>query len=191
MTARLIVLCVCSVAVAFPSVWASDAVDAVIPAPSAMASSKTSAALGGSTETGGPIEVLTPKIGLKMPEKNREQITLSFQIALDRVREVPECAGIFTELGADGAGTIGRIIFYPIGRHELGTDVCRGRVANTIVGGGPVWLCRGFSRLTDTQAAMIIIHEALHHAGLTERPRDPKGMTSAAINDMVLTRCGL
>jgi hypothetical protein len=191
MAARMIVLCVCSVAVAFPSVWASDAVDAVASAHSAETSSNTTTALGGSPETGRPSQILTPKIGVEMPEKNREQITASFQIALDRVREVPECGRLFAELGADGTGTISRIRFYPIGRHALGTDVCRGRVANTIVGGGPVWLCREFSRLTDTQAAMIIIHEALHHAGLTERPRDPKGMTSAAINDMVMTRCGL
>lgn len=179
MAARMIVLCVCSAVVAFPSTWAADAVDAVASADRAEVSSKTTT------------EIQTPRIGPKMPEKNRERLTVSFQIALDRVREVPECGGMFSELGADGAGTISKIRFYPIGRHALGTDVCRGRVANTIVGGGPVWLCRGFSRLTDNKAAMIIIHEALHHAGLTERPLDPEGMTSAAINDMVLTRCGL
>jgi hypothetical protein len=191
MAARLVVSCVCFVAVAAPSTWASDAVDAVASTRFTEASTQGTASLGGTVEPVQATAILTPRIGVKMPEKNREQITVSFQIALDRVREVPECGGMFTELGADGAGTLGRIVFYPIGRQGLGTDVCRGRVANTIVGGGPIWLCRGFSQLTDTQAAMIIIHEALHHAGLTERPRNPKGMTSAAINDMVLTRCGL
>jgi hypothetical protein len=115
MTARLIVLCVCSVAVALPSVWASDAVDAVASADLTEVSSITTVSHAGSPESGEPIEVLEPKIGLKMPEKNREQITASFQIALDRVREVPECGLLFAELGADGVGTISRMIFFPIG----------------------------------------------------------------------------
>jgi hypothetical protein len=70
--------------------------------------------------------------------------------------------------------------------------LCKGSVAYTFVGGGaPIWLCREFSRLTDKGAAMIIIHEALHHAGLTEWPKDPKGMRSGRINRMVTKRCGL
>jgi len=38
---------------------------------------------------------------------------------------------------------------------------------------------------------MVIIHEALHHAGLTEYPQDPNGMTSNQINGMVAEQCGL
>jgi len=60
-----------------------------------------------------------------------------------------------------------------------------------MVGGGPVRVCRDFSRLSDSQAAMVIIHEALHHAGLTEYPQDPNGMTSNQINGMVAEQCGL
>jgi hypothetical protein len=45
--------------------------------------------------------------------------------------------------------------------------------------------------LFDEQAAMVIIHEALHHAGLSEYPQDPDGMTSRAINGMVMEQCGL
>jgi hypothetical protein len=99
---------------------------------------------------------------------------------------------MFTELGADGVDTITRIFFTPIGKRQARADICNGTVAYTLVGGGPTtWLCREFSRLTDKKAAMIIIHEALHHAGLTERPKDPKAMTSAGINRMVSKRCGL
>ncbi|MCG6947754.1 MAG: hypothetical protein LJE93_02410 [Acidobacteria bacterium] len=45
--------------------------------------------------------------------------------------------------------------------------------------------------LSDEQAAMVIIHEALHHAGLSEYPKDPDAMTSRAINGMVSEKCGL
>jgi len=189
MAARLIVSCVC-VAGLFPlTAWASDAVEAAARVHSTETAVPETACPG--TSAGVVLDSIKPRIGVEMPDNNREQIDVSFRIALERVREVPECGGMFTELGADGVDTLGRAIFYPIGRHALGTDVCRGRVASTIVGGGPIWLCRGFSALSDNRAAMIIIHEALHHAGLTEWPRDRKGMTSAAINDMVMTRCGL
>jgi hypothetical protein len=127
-----------------------------------------------------------------MSDNNRERLTSSFQIAIDRLREVPECREMFTELGSDAVDTVTRIYFTPIGIHGARANICNGTVAYTFVGSGPItWLCREFSRLTDKQAAMIIIHEALHHAGLTERPKDPKGKTSASINRMVSKRCGL
>lgn len=132
-----------------------------------------------------------PWISPSMWQRNREQVVASFRIALDRVREISACAELFTKLGADGRTTLARIVFHPLGHHELRSDVCRGNVAYTLVGGGPVWLCRRFSRLSDSQAAIIIIHEALHHAGLTEWPRDPDGMTSAAIDAMIATCCNL
>jgi hypothetical protein len=58
------------------------------------------------------------------------------------------------------------------------------------VGAAPTFLCTGFSSLTDEHAALVLVHEALHHAGLTESPSDPSGMSSAAINEMVRTACG-
>ena len=127
-----------------------------------------------------------------MSDDNREQLVGSFQIAIDRVQDVPECRELFTKLDADGIDTISKIFFTPIGKREARADLCNGSVAYTYVSGGPTtWLCRDFSRLNDKKAAMIIIHEALHHAGLTERPKDPQGMTSAGINRMVSKRCGL
>jgi hypothetical protein len=38
---------------------------------------------------------------------------------------------------------------------------------------------------------MVIVHEALHHAGLNEYPKDPDAMTSKQINGMVMKHCGL
>ena len=37
---------------------------------------------------------------------------------------------------------------------------------------------------------MTLLHEALHHAGLTEKPADPDGMTAREIDGMVNNVCG-
>jgi hypothetical protein len=37
---------------------------------------------------------------------------------------------------------------------------------------------------------MTLIHEALHHAGLTEKPMDPGGMSAREIDGMVNRACG-
>lgn len=137
-----------------------------------------------------PGSLIEPRFSPRISPRDRERISVSFRIALDRVLEVPECGAMFTELGAEASATLGRMYFHPIGWHELKPDVCNGSAVYTLVGGGPIWVCRRFSRLSDSQAAMLIIHEALHLAGLTERPRDANGMTSAAINGMVSKRCG-
>ena len=39
-------------------------------------------------------------------------------------------------------------------------------------------------------AAVAVIHEALHHAGLTEAPHDRLAMTSIEITEMVEDACG-
>jgi hypothetical protein len=171
---------------------AAHAADTVGPEASRADSAAVAAVLHEESSAAGDDEtVCRPTISTKMMAKNRHKISDAFELALDRVREVPECRGLFEGLGADWKESLGRIVFLPIGRAQGRGDVCRGKSAYTMVGGGPVRVCREFSRLSDTQAAMVIIHEALHHAGLTEYPLDPDGMTSNAINGMVAESCGL
>jgi hypothetical protein len=183
MAARFVVLCVGVFALMTSSSWATDAVDSV----ATLNASEATAA----PENSGPQPSFEPKISAEMSTKNRDQLVVGFQVALEKVREVPECSELFTGLGADGIDTLGKVYFFPIGYHEAKANVCHGSIAYTLVGGGPTWVCRDFWRLTDREAAMIIIHEALHHAGLPERPGDPDAMTSAGINRMVIKNCGL
>jgi hypothetical protein len=189
MAARLVVVCVCILAANIPTAWASDAIDPGTPARPREGSAGLDA--GDAALNGGHITTFEPRISAEMSSKNREKLIVAFGIAFERVRDVPECGDLFTELGADATVTLDRISVYPIGRHEAKPNVCRSSIAYTFVGGGPTWICRKYWRLSDKQAAMVVIHEALHHAGLTERPRDPDGMTAAAINGMVTKRCGL
>ena len=186
MAARLVVLCVSLTVLVISPVCASDAIDTV-----STASGVGDAARREVVASSNSLIHFEPRIDPGMSDNNRERLGSSFQIAVDRVQEVPECREMFTKLGADGIETVAKIYFTPIGVREARAEICNGSVAYTFVGGGPTWLCRKFSRLSDKQAAMIIIHEALHHAGLTERPRDPNGMTSAGINKMVSKSCGL
>ena len=45
------------------------------------------------------------------------------------------------------------------------------------------------SRLSDERAAMLVVHEALHHAGLSEKPLNRRCMTSLEINTLVGKKC--
>jgi hypothetical protein len=187
MVARLVVLCGCALMVTSPCGWASEGNDVA-------SSAQLAEAMDGFGEiavSAGNAPSFEPRISPEITGENRGRLMAAFQLALERVNEVPECRELFDELGAVAIDTLGHFFFFPIGKLEARANVCRTSVAYTYVGGGPTWLCRKYWRLTEKDAAKIIIHEALHHAGLTERPKDPGGMTSAGINRMVSKRCGL
>jgi hypothetical protein len=189
MAARLAVACLGVVVLTLSSAAASDALDAV---DAAVEIDVAGVIVPGSNRDR---DVWRPNIDRRisgeMSQKNRDQLIVAFEVALERVQMMEECRDLFTNLGADPMATLSKVSFYPMGRREALPNMCRGADAYTMVGGGPTWLCRDFWRLTDKRAAMVIIHEALHHAGLTEWPRDPDGMRSVAINRMVAERCGL
>jgi hypothetical protein len=133
---------------------------------------------------------IEPWIDVHMPPRVKEKLRAALDLAGQRIREVPECAGLFTELGADGIEILQTTYYFPVLTYKRGLLSCRRAVAFTYVGEAPTFLCNGFSGLADERAAMIVVHEALHHAGLTEKPQDPKGMTSREINGMVRKGCG-
>jgi hypothetical protein len=65
------------------------------------------------------------------------------------------------------------------------TSICRRSLAQSYVGGAPTWVCRRVWSLSDEHVALVVIHEALHHAGLTEKPQDRNAMSSGEINTLV------
>jgi hypothetical protein len=135
-----------------------------------------------------------------MSERVSERLEAGFALALERVREVESCGGLFTRLGADPIETLATGLYFPVDTHRREVEVC-GRNAATIshgaknlayttVGGAPTWICRHFGRVSTETAAVAVIHEALHHAGLTEWPHDRLAMTSEEITKMVEAACG-
>jgi hypothetical protein len=105
------------------------------------------------------------------------------------VREVPECAGLFSRLNTEGTDALTKTLYYPADP-RLEKKLCRGAEAFTWLGASQTYVCRRYSSLTNDFAAMLLVHEALHHAGLTERPQDRKAMSAHEINVMVTRACG-
>lgn len=119
----------------------------------------------------------------------RSRLTAAFELALTRVVESPECGGLFAALGADGAESLSTTLYFPAPGTRKETT-CRNAAAYSFVGEAPTFLCREFESMTDQHAALVLVHEALHHAGLTERPSDPLASSSVVINEMVRKACG-
>ena len=81
--------------------------------------------------------------------------------------------------------------YYPAGASQERKHCRRGSLAMTTVGGSAVALCRNFARLSDQEAAIILIHEALHFAGQTESPSDSDAPDGIGITRMVMKSCRL
>ena len=132
----------------------------------------------------------TPWISSRVPKPVRSRIEESFQLASQRLVEAPQCGDLFSDLGANGLEALSSTLYYAASAANE-KKLCNGAWGYTTVGSAPTYLCRKFSRISEKKGAMILIHEALHHAGLGEWPNDPKGLTSKAINNLVEDACRL
>jgi hypothetical protein len=160
----------------------------------AVATVAVSSSLGFNT----PVE---PWIHHKMEPGVREKLEAGFDLAVERVREIKACANLFTRFGVHGIDMLKTGLYLPVHSYRHEVVVC-GRnpatnswgaknLAYTKVGGTPTWICRNFARVSNETAAIAVIHEALHHAGLNERPHDRMAMSSIEITEMVSSACGL
>jgi hypothetical protein len=131
-----------------------------------------------------------PWIHPSMPSSLERKIRVAFEIALQRVTGVPSCSDLFAKLDADAVETLRTGLYFPASPARE-TSQCRRSMAQTYVGDAPTWICRRLTSYSDEQTALVIIHEALHHAGLTEKPHDRNAMSSGAINKMVGKSCNL
>jgi hypothetical protein len=144
-----------------------------------------------------PVE---PWIHHKMDATVRAKLEAGFELAVQRVRELGSCADLFDRLGADGLEMLRTGLYLQVSDYYHEIVVCGRDPASssrggsilgyTKVGGAPTWICRHFGRISTEAAAITILHEALHHAGLTERPADRLAMTSVEITEMVANQCG-
>jgi len=193
MRAWLIVACVCVMLVVAAGSWAQDIAEAsggVVPA------AVTAVAVARSVGNNDPIK---PWIHSSMPKRVSAKLKAGFELAVDRVRKIGSCSGLFTELGTDGLEILATGLYFPVDSYRREIEVCgRNAAANsrggenlayTTVGGAPTWISRHFSRVPTETAAVVVIHEALHHAGLSERPHDRMAMSSVEITEMVKAAC--
>jgi len=132
-------------------------------------------------------EGVTPWVSRSMTPRVYRKLLLAFELAKKRVCEIHECHDLFSELGGDGFETIATGLYYPADMYSERT-LCRRAVAYTYEGAVQTWVCRRFSSLSDESAALLLIHEALHHAGLEGHLKG--GRTSGEIDMVVKKACG-
>ena len=147
------------------------------------------AAIGETVGAKGDVRSAEPRTAMFKKEKSAEKLREAFAVAIERVQEIPQCGGLFAELEAGGLEMLTATIYMPTHPADEQT-LCQTAAAFTWVGGAHTRLCRRFSSLSDERAAMTLIHEALHHAGLTEKPSDPEAMSAREIDGMVGAACG-
>ncbi len=132
-----------------------------------------------------------PRTSGAVPLDLRFFLWAGHRLALERLEEVPACGELFAALGADGRELLGRTVYtLPAGPRENG--VCLRAVAFTAPGSVRTVVCPvRFRALPRGEAAAILLHEALHLAGLGEWPYDPEAPTSKEITELVRSRCRL
>jgi len=119
----------------------------------------------------------------------RASVEVAFEIAAQRVQEVDSCSDLFAQFGVDAMEALDRAVYMPVfSRHKV-KKVCGRNLAYTFVGAPSTFICPKFERVSDQHAAMVLIHEALHTAGLEEAPTTPGAKTSQQINSMVAKSC--
>jgi hypothetical protein len=131
-----------------------------------------------------------PWIHPSMPDAMRNKIERAFEIAAQRLRQRPECAGLFSPFGAIGVDLLASSLYLPADPRRQ-TTRCRHAFAVTEVGGPTTWICRKVTAHSDERVAVALIHEALHSAGLCEYPQNRTAMLSGEINNLVMESCGL
>jgi hypothetical protein len=126
-----------------------------------------------------------------MHSQDRWHLNLAFALALERVQGNGTCSALFDSLRTNPASVLLRTVYEPA---QTSTDMalCRpGVIAVTEVDGNRTRLCPSIRGLSHQRLATILIHEALHHAGMSEAPFDPQAPTSREITRMVKQSCAL
>jgi hypothetical protein len=143
---------------------------------------------------------IEPWVHPAMPASLRVKLEAGFELAVVRLRESASCRELFARLGADPFETLATGLYFAVDSYRREAELCgrnlaassRGaeNLAYTTVGGAATFLCRPFAWISTEKAAVAVIHEALHHAGLTEWPHDRLAMSSTEITEMVEEACG-
>ncbi len=126
---------------------------------------------------------LTPVLQLKLAR--------AFSLAMEKIDAHATCRQLYADLGKDPRATLRVTRYFAAPMVEEQRLCRRGVSAYTVVGSPKIYLCRSFVRLPADRAAVVVLHEALHYAGMTEWPADPQALNSAGINRLVAKSCDL
>ena len=113
-------------------------------------------------------------------------------IALDRLGKEEECRELFAERGADGARLLLEADYRVAQPGEAGGLCEQGASAFTGMTTGRTAFCQhSFLKLPAPRRAIVLLHEALHVAGMGQHPLHPGAMTAREINGVVARSCDL
>jgi len=118
-----------------------------------------------------------PRTAMFESGKATEKLEEAFEIAIERVQEIPHCAGLFFELQADGVEMLSTTIYMPTHPFDE-QSLCQTAAAFTWVGGAHTRLCRRFSSLSKERAAM-------------QNYLDPTGRWAVEVNERPEGQLGL
>ncbi len=131
-----------------------------------------------------------PWISDRLPRHVHRKIESAVESAAQRLRSHPTCARLFSRLGKNGAEILRQTLYFPadvLMEHR----VCVNNYAFTKVGIRPTWICRRMWQLPATSIELVLLHEALHHAGLEEWPQTRTAAShSRDITGRVVAACG-
>jgi hypothetical protein len=130
-----------------------------------------------------------PRIEPGMPVPDMMVVRAAFKSAAKSLVKKASCQSLFQDLKLNGLQALGHVR-YQQAQTARELALCGGNVAAaTGVGLSQVLICRRFHTLPPHQRTVVLIHEALHTAGLDEVPYDPNGLTSRQITEMVEQAC--
>ena len=113
-------------------------------------------------------------------------------LALDRIGEHAACRELFAAHGADAERLLADAAYRRAEPDEAGGLCERGAAAFTGMRTGRTAICAdNFLKLGRHYGAVVLLHEALHVAGLGQAPHHPGAHTSREIDWMVRHSCGL
>ena len=175
----------CVVVLSTAGAWAGDKIDSLVASTSSVLAVPYSNSLPSST---GVVEI-EPLIHARMNDGLRESVETAFEIAAQRAKDVGSCAELFSEFEVGAVETLGSAFYVPVLSYRDVKEYCDRNLAFTTVGARVTYICPDFEGLSDQDAAKVIIHEALHSAGLEESPQYRRAKTSREIDSMVVKNC--
>jgi len=135
-----------------------------------------------------------PRLGRNLSAPIVLQLQTAFGLAIRRVHSSPSCQALFEDYDASGVTLLARTEYEGSSDwQEANPPHPRYRVAKamTSVGSRSTVLRESFASVSRSQAAITLIHEALHFAGMSEAPADQEGLTPREIDQLVAKACKL
>jgi hypothetical protein len=132
-----------------------------------------------------------PQIRRGMDPNDSFVLKFAFKGAIKKLEKDEECSALFDHLALDGLQALCRSRYEAALTGSEKRHCSAGVAAYTAVGSIRVLICNHFHTLDPRTQAAVLIHEALHTAGLSEEPVDPDAPTAAEIEEMVEEACGL